>query len=88
MFDGFVSVNGEEVDALTKIAQDNNFISEYRKACRDELKYGSTFATLASDGVGGCNIRFHTPRTAAAKWDGALGRIEYLQSSTRSRTSP
>jgi len=76
MFDGFVSVNGEEVDALTKIAQDNNFISEYRKACRDELKYGSTFATLASDGAGGCNIRFHTPRTAAAKWDGALGRIE------------
>lgn len=76
MFDGFVSMNGEEAGMITEIVTANNFISEYRKACRDELKYGSTFATLASDGAGGCSIRFHTPRTAAARWDGARGRIE------------
>lgn len=76
MFDGFVGVNGEEVTVLDKIALDNNLIAEYMKACRDELKYGCTFATLSADDRIGCKIRFHSPRTAAALWDGEKGRIE------------
>jgi hypothetical protein len=70
MFDGFVGVNGNEVLELDQIAMDNNLIAEYMKACRDELKYGCTFATLSADDKIGCKIRFHSPQTAAALWDG------------------
>ena len=74
MFDGFVGVNGEDVEELDKIAESNNLIAEYMKATRDELKYGCTFATLSKDSKG-CKIRFHSPQTAAALWDGEKGRI-------------
>lgn len=76
MFDGFVGTNGEDVEDLDKIAVDNNLISEYMKACRDELKYGCTFATLSSDPEIGVKIRFHSPQTAAALWNGEKGRID------------
>ena len=76
MFDGFVGANGAEVAWLDEIVKSNNLISEYAKACRDELKYGCTFATLSGDGKGGCKIRFHSPQTAAAKWNGEKGRID------------
>lgn len=74
MFDGFVGKSGEDVEAVKAIADRNAFISEYMKACRDELKFGCTFATL-SDSDEGCKIRFHSPQTAAALWDGEKGRI-------------
>ena len=77
MFDGFVGMNGEAVDALDRIVTDNRLIAEYMKACRDELKYGCSFATLSADDVVGCKIRFHSPQTAAAKWDGEKGRVAY-----------
>jgi len=77
MFDGFVGLNGENVTDLDRIAADNQLIAEYMKACRDELKYGCAFATLSADPDIGCKIRFHSPRTAAARWDGNLGRIAY-----------
>lgn len=76
MFDGFVGVNGEDVEELDKIAVDNNLIAEYMKACRDELKYGCTFATLSRDPSIGVKIRFHSPQTAAALWNGEKGRID------------
>ena len=76
MFDGFVGVNGEEVETLDRLAADNNLVAEYMKACRDELKYGCTFATLSADPVIGCKIRFHSPQTAAAEWNGEKGRID------------
>ena len=76
MFDGFVGINGEDVAELDKIAADNNLISEYLKACRDELKYGCTFATLSRDDGIGVKIRFHSPQTAAALWSGEKGRID------------
>lgn len=76
MFDGFVDMNGGELPELTRIVESNNLISEYAKACCDELKYGCTFATLSADGEDGCKIRFHTPRTAAARWSGVDGRID------------
>lgn len=76
MFDGFVGVNGEDVEALDEIADKNNLIDEYIKACRDELKYGCVFATL-TDSDDGVKIRFHSPQTAAAIWDGVEGRIAY-----------
>ena len=75
MFDGFVGANGSDVADLDRIVIDNNLIGEYMKACRDELKYGCTFATLSADEEIGCKIRFHSPQTAAALWDGEKGRI-------------
>lgn len=76
MFDGFVSENGMDIDNLTKIIDDNNFIYQYNKACKDELKFGCTFATLSADENIGCKIRFHSPQTAAALWNGEKGRID------------
>ena len=76
MFDGFVGLNGNEVDELDRIAIQNNLVYEYMKACRDELKYGCTFATLSADKDLGCKIRFHSPSTAAALWNGEKGRID------------
>ena len=75
MFDGFVGSDGNDVDALDRIVISNRLIAEYMKACRDELKYGCTFATLSRDKETGCRIRFHSPQTAAAKWNGEKGRI-------------
>lgn len=76
MFDGFVGANGNEVAELDSIVINNDLIAEYNKACRDELKYGCTFATLSKDPKIGCKIRFHSPQTAAARWDGVKGRID------------
>lgn len=77
MFDGFVGINGEIVEAIDKIAANNHLIGAYKKACKDELKYGCVFATLSQDEDKKAKIRFHSPRTAAAKWDGELNRIAY-----------
>lgn len=76
MFDGFVGSDGNDIEELRRICIDNRLIAEYTKACRDELEFGCTFATLSSDPEIDCKIRFHSPRTAAALWDGAKGRIE------------
>lgn len=75
MFDGFVGENGQTVSELDALLAGNRLVAEYPKAARDELKYGCTFATLSSDEAIGCKIRFHSPRTAAALWDGERGRI-------------
>ena len=75
IFDGFVGVNGYDVEELDQLVLDNSLVAEYDKACRDELKYGCTFSTLSADDSIGCKIRFHSPRTAAALWSGELGRI-------------
>ena len=77
MFDGFVGENGTSVSELDRLVAANRLLVEYPKACRDQLKYGSTFATLSADPEIGCKIRFHSPRTAAAEWDGERGRIAY-----------
>lgn len=76
MFDGFVSSNGKNNELLQKIMSDNRLISEYMKACKDQLKYGCTFATLSADEDIGCKIRFHSPLTASAIWNGEKGRID------------
>lgn len=76
MFDGYVGLNGEDVTELDQIVMDNNLVFEYGKACRDELKFGCTFATLSKGEDGKVKIRFHSPRTAAAKWDGIKNRIK------------
>lgn len=76
MFDGFVGENGEEIEELDALVKANQLIVEYSKAARDELKYGCTFATMSRDPAIGCKIRFHSPRTAAATWNGDKGRID------------
>lgn len=76
MFDGFVGVNGEEVSEIDLIAENNNLVDEYIKSCRDELKFGCVFATLSNSDEG-VKIRWHSPLTAAAEWDGEKGRIAY-----------
>ena len=75
MFDGFVGLNGEEVEELDNIVINNNLIEEYSKCCRDELKFGCTFATLGK-GNKGAKIRFHSPQTSAALWSGEKQRID------------
>lgn len=75
MFDGFVSSSGETIESVNTIIEYNNLIAEYKEACKDELKFGCVFATLsASDG--NCKIRFHSPQTASALWDGEKGHIK------------
>lgn len=76
MFDGYVGGSGEPVEGLDRIVQGNNLIAEYIKACRDELKYGCTFATLSRDDAIGTKIRFHSPATASARWNGDKGRVD------------
>lgn len=75
MFDGFVGINGNEVEELTRMVVENKLIAQYMKACRDELEFGSTFCTLSA-GDNGVKIRFHSPMTAAALWDGEKNRID------------
>ena len=75
MFDGFVDLNGNTVSALDGIVTENRLVAEYMKACRDELKFGCVFATLSKDRRTGCKIRFHSPLSAAAIWDGERGGI-------------
>lgn len=76
MFDGYVGENGEDLAELDALVKANQLITEYNKAARDELKYGCTFATLSRDPAIRCKIRFHSPRTAAALWNGDKGRID------------
>ena len=77
MFDGFVDAGGNQSEDLTDIVINNDLITEYAKSCRDELKFGCTFATLSADPEIGCKIRFDSPLTASAHWDGEKGRIDY-----------
>lgn len=76
MFDGYVGADGNPASTMDLIAAGNRLQTEYMKACRDELKFGCTFATLSADDTYGCRIRFHSPQTAAALWDGEKGRIK------------
>jgi len=77
MFDGFVGSDGSDAEAMTRIMKANNMKPAYSRACRDQLKYGCTFATLSADPRLGCRIRWHTPETAAAVWNGEKERIGY-----------
>lgn len=77
MFDGYVGSSGESVEELDRIVDGNRLVAQYMKASRDELKFGCTFATLSADKDIGCKIRFHSPQTASAVWDGEKGRIAY-----------
>lgn len=77
MFDGFVASDGSDNETLNKIITDNHLISQYMKACKDELKFGCTFATLSADSKIGCKIKFHSEQTASALWNGEKGRIDY-----------
>ena len=76
MFDGFVGSGGSDAGEIERIADNNNLIAQYSKACRDELKYGSAFATLSGDRAIGCRVRFHSPEDAAAIWSGEKNRID------------
>jgi len=77
MFDGFVAQDGTDVPEIQQLVRDNNLLAEYMKAAKDELKFGCSFGTLSRDEKIGCKIRFHSPQTAAARWDGNRGQIAY-----------
>lgn len=76
MFDGFVNTAGEPNELLDEICRKNNLIAEYNKATIDELKFGCTFATFSADEELKCKIRLHSPKTAAALWNGEKNRID------------
>lgn len=76
VFDGFVGINGEDAEEVNALAAANNLVAEYKRVCRDELKFGSVFATLSKAEPDSCKIRFHSPRNAAAIWSGEKNRIE------------
>lgn len=76
MFDGFVGTDGNDVAELREIADKNRLIAEYPKAVRDELKFGCTFSTLSQNEDLSCRIRWHSPKSAAARWNGEKGRID------------
>ena len=77
MFDGFVGANGEAATAMMQIAEANRMQAEYMKTCKDELKFGASFATMSADPVLRCRVRFHSAENAAAEWDGEKGRIAH-----------
>lgn len=75
MFDGYVGGNGNTAGSMEGIIRRNNLITEYSKACRDELEYGCTFAAVYGT-PGDARIRFYSPQCAAAAWDDMEGRID------------
>ena len=75
MFDGYVGRNGGNAAEMNEILEQNNLCDQYMMAVRDELQFGSTFATLSADPEKKCRIRFHSPMTASAIWDGECGQI-------------
>ena len=75
-FDGFVSASGESIPELDAIVRDNKLVSQYTMAAVDELKHGAVLITLAANDAIGCSIRVHTFETSAARWNGALQRID------------
>ena len=62
--------------SLSEIISANRLLTEYDKACIEELKLGTVLATLSKDNKAGCKIRFHSLLSAAAIWSGEKGRIE------------
>ena len=75
MFDGFVSQNGNQSSVMQSIFLKNRMKAEYQKACKEELKYGCTFAVVSGD-TGDARIRFYSPLCASALWDDYNGQIE------------
>ena len=75
-FDGFVTRDGGSSALLDRIVRDNALVSEYGKACGDELMHGVVFPTFSASPHGsGVSIRFHSAETATAIWDGGMQRI-------------
>lgn len=76
MFDGFVGEDGNSIEQVDQLVKDNQLIAGYQAQTKDELQFGCTFYTFSSDKKIGCRIRTHSPQTAAARWNGQLGRID------------
>lgn len=75
MFDGFVGSNGSSAEAMREIAKRSHLKREYKKACREELKYGAEFVAV-SGSKGNARINFYDMNCGAAKWDADNGRVE------------
>ena len=75
MFDGFVTESGTDAEIMQNIIGRNHLIAEYKKAVREELKYGCTFAALSGN-PGDARVRFYSPQCAAAIWDDEKGQID------------
>ena len=68
-FDGYVDANGNKDERLLQIVRDNKLIAGYKIACRDELTFGCSFATVIPNDKRKAVIDFHSPETASAIWD-------------------
>ena len=75
-FDGFVTRDGGSSELLDRVVRDNALVSQYGRACGDELMHGVVFPTFsAANNASGVSIRFHSGETATAFWDGGLQRV-------------
>jgi len=86
-FDGFVTEGGEPMRELDDIVRDNRLVTAYQMAVIDELKHGGILATLAASPTVGCSVRFHTFESSAARWNGALQRIDAAMATVDVRRS-
>lgn len=78
IFDGFV-YEGEEIEALERIVDDNKLINAYEQATQSELINCCAFGTVMR---GGDNeppvvINFHSAENSAALWDFRKKRISW-----------
>ena len=75
-FDGFVTRGGGSSELLDRIVRDNALISQYGRACGDELMHGVVFPTFSATKRGSrVSVRFHSGETATAFWDGGTQRV-------------
>lgn len=75
MFDGFVNGSGNDSEQMREISKRNHLITQYNKACIDELEYGCAFAAISGT-EGNARVKFYSPMCAAASWDDMKGQID------------
>lgn len=75
MLDGFVDPHGSDAEIMNNIADRNELLAEYKKACVEELKYGPAFAAV-SGSKGAAKIRFFSVHNAAGLWDASNKCLE------------
>lgn len=76
-FDGFSATDPATQALLDGIASTSRLRVKYRQAVQSTLIHSCSFATVEMGVDGEPHIDIHSAETAAARWDGAMGRIAY-----------